>query len=190
MSRNRIGAGKLLPFAAVVAMSAGVGPSPAADMVQERSGTTTQTIPVGPEEVVQTIQSRMEPTAVQVRQRTNPATGEREQIVEPIIMERHERLLETRITQPVVVESEKRHSLSTASESTTAHQQVGSSRLLSHRRVAGSQQAASQVTNVRSSTREQSIEIKSQPMIRQTIIPGEPETAPEPPQVIQKSESQ
>lgn len=197
MSRNCISAGKLLPFAAAIAVAVTVAPVPAANSVQERVGVTQKMIPAGPQEVMQTFQSRMEPTAVQMRETTNPVTGERERIVEPIIMERHDRLLETRISQPVVLETEKtKSSLSSSTSARSMARRSFRSSWIAHRRAARPHGIAYRVARsgygTVSSTSQQEVqtsEITREPMVRQTIIRGGIDLPPEAPQVIQKMES-
>src|SRR5579871_2183025 len=76
----------------------------ALDAVQEKSSVVEKTTVEGNPTIIQHIDSKMEPTVVQSRTATDPETGEKQKVVEPMVMERHDKVLDTTIIQPSVNE--------------------------------------------------------------------------------------
>lgn len=208
MKTSGINSRASLTLTIAMAMAIAAGPVLADETVREMSGVKKTLIPAGEPQTIRTIESKFEPTAVQTRYRTDPDTGAQRTITEPIIMERHDRLLETIINQPVVLETERRHSVGQSS-STFRSSRYGSAGMMSHRRTSSSgiacRRARSTSSTPRSvafrgtrsgygtvssssSVRGESVEINREPFMRTTTIPGEPALPSEPPQVIQKIE--
>src|SRR6516162_1478753 len=79
----------------------------ALDSVQEKTSVVEKTTLEGNPTVIQHIDSRMEPTVVQSRTTTDPETGEKQKVVEPVVMERHDKVLDTTIIQPGMTELTK-----------------------------------------------------------------------------------
>jgi len=174
----------------------------AADTIREQSSVTEKTTAAGDPTIIQHIDSKMEPTVVQSRVSTDPTTGEKEKVVEPIIMERHEKVLDTTIVQPEVIETKKTTQQSVESKenrSLPAAKRVAvrthTSRNVSHRHYVGAhniiQSAQSKSAAVSSNkTVVQATEITRQPVIKETVIQASPDNSPPPaPQIIQKIEA-
>ena len=80
-------------------------PTIAQQTVREYTSVSKQTIPTGYKEIIHQTSGKMEPLAVQMRESINPVTGQTNHIVEPLIMERRERLVQTTIIEPAVTET-------------------------------------------------------------------------------------
>jgi hypothetical protein len=97
----------IVPLATIVSLAISVCPGLALDNITQQSSTVETTTTNGDPTIIQHIDSKMEPTVVQSRSSTDPQTGEKEKIVEPIIMERREKVLDTTIIQPQINEVRK-----------------------------------------------------------------------------------
>jgi hypothetical protein len=171
------------------------------EMMQTQSSVTEKTTTDGNPVIIQHVQSKMDPIAVQSREKTDPVTGEKEKVVEPLIMERHEKVLDTTIIQPETTETTKTTQQVTKSQSNppvkvTNHTQTKSYtsakavpkryKSIHHKRTA-SKLTASPVT--KSEEIIQTTETTKQPIIKETIIQApQANNSPPEPQVIQKTE--
>jgi hypothetical protein len=177
-------------------------PASALDTVQEKSSVEQTTI-TGSPTVIQHIDSKMEPTVVQSRVSKNPETGENEKVVEPIIMERHDKVLDTTILQPQVNEIRKTTEQVTTSKATYRAPALRKSTMIYRSRPKHvAQKRSSGIHSIAYRARHdattsaavkqitQTTEIERQPMVKETIIKPAPESlAPAEPQVIQKTET-
>jgi hypothetical protein len=172
----------------------------AADTLNESTTTTQKTVPTGDTTVIQHIDSKMEPTVVQSRTATDPTTGEKEKVVEPLIMERHDKVLDTTIIQPQVNETttttqkvlqEKQTRTMPVTRPPVPHHKVMHPVHRHHIAMRHKAPAAPLKRTTESTSTEvlQSTEITRQPVIKETFIKG-PDTSPPPePQVVQKTEA-
>ena len=163
-------------------------------VAQERASVTTTTMPAGQAEVIQRIDSRMEPTAVQMRHMRDPVTGELTRVVEPIIMERHDRLLDTTIMQPAVTETTRVRENMRASRAVSSSERRVVSKRVAVRPIVRPRRIAYGTARTRAliSSKEymRTTESTRQPVMQQTIIKNtDIEPAPEP-QVIQKIDTE
>jgi hypothetical protein len=178
-----------------------VSPVSAADVTHSQSSVTETTTVTGDPTIIQHIDSKMQPTVVQSRVSTDPATGEKQNVVEPLIMERKEKVLDTTIIQPQMTETKTTTQEATQSTGTQslsppkpAAVRAHALRRLSHRHHTGTHVAKSPTppSQIVSNNKEvvQTTEIVRQPTIKETFIKAPPDnTPPESPQVIQKSET-
>jgi hypothetical protein len=195
----------LTPATLLLSVTVAIGSTTSAiwatDTVQEQSSVTEKTTATGDPTIIQHIDSKMEPTVVQSRVSTDPATGEKQKVVEPLIMERHEKVLDTTIVQPEMtetktttqqmVESKDSRSLPTAKPvAARSH----TSKCVSHRHYVGTHKAihSSRPKSAAVSSKKavvQTTEIIRQSKIKETFIQAPTDNSPPPtPQVIQKTE--
>jgi hypothetical protein len=176
--------------------------SRATEAVQEQSSVSERTTTQGDPTIIQHIDSKMEPTVVQSRTVTDSATGEKQKVVEPIIMERHDKVLDTTIIQPQVTELRKSteqvvttkepapvrvvHSSSTKTVAVRKH--IVHRPCVRHHRVAS---ATSKRQTAMASTKQirETTEVIQQPSIKETFIQNTDRNAAPEPQVIQRVES-
>jgi hypothetical protein len=183
-------------------------PTEAADTVSESTTTTQSTVPTGDSTIIQHIDSKMEPTVVQSRTTTDPATGEKEKVVEPLIMERHDKVLDTTIIQPEVKEtttttqqvlqSKQTHTVPVVAPPKhkvmrLVHRHIASRPVhkqhIAMKRKAAPLVAVKRTTESSATEISQTTEVTRQPVMKETFIKGAPENSPPPePQVVQKTE--
>jgi len=189
---------RMLLLFALAASGISVSPVLAADVERRQSSVTETTTTTGDPTIIQHIDSKMQPTVVQSRVSTDPATGERQNVVEPLIMERKEKVLDTTIIQPQVTETKtttQEALQSTGTQSLSSPEPAAvrfhARRHISHRHHTGMHVAKSPVppSQIVSTNKEvvQTTEVVRQPVIKETFIQAPPDnTPPEPPQIIQK----
>jgi hypothetical protein len=178
----------------------------ALDSVQEKTSVVEKTTLEGNPTVIQHIDSRMEPTVVQSRTTTDPETGEKQKVVEPVVMERHDKVLDTTIIQPGMTELTKTtkevtntqtsspvtavHRRTTVYKATTPHHfHVAKKKSSGVGRVAYASNHRTATSTVKQIT--ETTEIERQPVVKETIIQNPPDNnPPAAPQVIQKTGAQ
>lgn len=181
-------------------------PTEAADTMSESTTTTQSTVPTGDSTIIQHIDSKMEPTVVQSRTATDPATGEKEKVVEPLIMERHDKVLDTTIIQPEVnetttttqkvLQSKQTHTVPVVAPPKhkvmrPVHRHIAARPVPKHHiamkrktpLIAAKRTSESSATEVLQTT-----EVTRQPVMKETFIKGAPDSPPPEPQVVQKTE--
>jgi hypothetical protein len=182
-------------------------PVQAADTLNESTTTTQSTVPTGDTTVIQHIDSKMEPTVVQSRTATDPSTGEKEKIVEPLIMERHDKVLDTTIIQPQINETTTTTQKVLQSKQTQTvpvtpvpkhkvmrpvHRHIATHPVVRKQHVAirhHAQTIAPKKTSESSQTEvSQTTEVTRQPVVKETFIKGAPDSPSPEPQVVQKTE--
>jgi len=182
-------------------------PVKAADTLNESTTTTQSTMPTGDTTVIQHIDSKMEPTVVQSRTATDPSTGEKEKIVEPLIMERHDKVLDTTIIQPQINEtttttqkvqqSQQTHTVPVTAVPKHKVMRPMPRHIATHhvrkQHVAMRHTApivAAKRTSESSQTEvSQTTEVTRQPVVKETFIKGAPDSPPPEPQVVQKTDA-
>ncbi len=180
-------------FIFATTLSVAMCPVMAADTVSSHSSTTQETTATGDTTVIQHIDSKMEPIAVQSQDKTDPATGETKKVVQPIIMERHDKVLDTTIIQPQVTETKTvTEDVVRTKQPTSVHKSVVKPHAVSQkprkhyivRKHSSTVAAAKPVT----SSRVRVVETETrQEAIKETTIKASPTDNPPPaPQVIEK----
>jgi hypothetical protein len=182
-------------FVLPLMLNIATSPVLAADTVSSQSSTTQQTTETGDPTIIQHIDSKMEPIAVQSQEKTDPATGAKSTVVQPIIMERHDKVLDTTIIQPQVTETKTvTEDVVKAKQPATVHKAVVKSHVVSHKPrkhyIVRKHRATATATKPMESSRVRVVEtVTRQEAIKETTIKASPTDNPPPaPQVIQKEE--
>jgi hypothetical protein len=191
---NRLRSGTFFVLSAM--LSSIICPVMAADVVSSQSSMTEKTTESGDPTVIQHIDSKMEPIAVQSSTKTDPATGEKSTVVQPIIMERHEKVLDTTIIQPEVTETKTRteNVVQTKQAPAVTHKTAVKSRAIVHKPhkhyIVTKHAAAAHSYKPKESSQVQVVEtVTHQAALKETTIKAPPSDNPPPaPQIIQKPE--
>jgi hypothetical protein len=161
-----------------------------------QSSTTQTTTEIGSPTIIQHIDSKMEPVAVQSSNQTNPTTGETKTVVQPIIMERHDKVLDTTIIQPQVTETKTftENAVRAKQTSVPSHKVLAESHASLHRphRIVAKRIARAHTHTYKSNESSSTSVVETvtrQAAIKETTIKASPaENSPPAPQIIQKTE--
>lgn len=168
-------------LAAVLGSNSLPNDATAKSSTQEQRSVSTRTIPSGYKEVIQRVESKMQPTAVQVHETVDSTTGASKQAVAPIIQERRERILQTTILEPQTLETKATKTKVTNSTRTS---QAHSAQFEN-----GANDSPTVRTKIAQRTKIRTTDITRQPIVKKTAIT--PDLVPFPveePQIIQKIE--
>jgi hypothetical protein len=191
---------RMLSLIAAFAFGNSVSAVRADEVVRGRSSVTETKTTVGDPTIIQHIDSKMQPTVVQSRVTTDPTTGAKEHVVEPLIMERQEKLLDTTIIQPEMTETKTttEQTLESRADQTLPEKQDAAAKSFvpkesSHGHHLGTHtfQTSSPKNQMVSENKElvRTTEIVRKPSIKETFIQAPPDNKPPAvPQVIQKTE--
>jgi hypothetical protein len=175
-------------------ISMAIGPVMAADIVSTQSSSTQKTTEMGEPTIIQHIDSKMEPIAVQSSNKTDPTTGETKTVVQPIIMERHDKVLDTTIIQPQVTETKtvKENVVRTQQSPHAFHKVVVKPHAVVHKppkhHIVARHMSDASSYKPKESSRVSSVEtVTQQAAIKETTIIAPPAPAPAP-QIIEKTE--